>query len=144
MMFNQIIQFVQNHLLLSAALLVVIVAIIVEERKNQSHGAHNISAQDLVRLLNDKKAIIIDIRESAIFQKEHILSSINIPASTNPEEMLKKLQQHKGKQIIIIGHDAGSAMKLVSSLRRNGFNQVNMLTGGINGWKNNNLPLTDK
>jgi rhodanese-related sulfurtransferase len=93
-----------------------------------------------VQLINQKNAVILDVREATEYAGGRIANAKQIPLSQLASK-LKDLEKFKEKPIIVAcraGLRSASASKL---LKQNAFNQVYQLKGGLTAWQQANLPL---
>ena len=100
----------------------------------------DVGTQELVRLVNKEKAIVLDVRERAEFIEGHIVDAVNIPYASL-ETRLDELSQHKENPIVIackMGQHSGAAGTI---LQKNGVTNVTRLTGGYSEWRAQNLPV---
>ena len=146
---DQITQFIINHWALCSLFAIVLLALIFEEFRTNRAQNKGISPQDLVMLLNhEENIVLIDIRSTEQFKKEHILAATSMPISTNVkesgDELIKKLTQYKHKQIVLADNDGTNSPTLAAKLQANGYAKITLLNGGITAWKTANLPLTSK
>ena len=95
---------------------------------------------EAVQLINQKNAVILDVREAVEYAAGRIANAKQIPLSQLASK-LKELEKFKQKPIIVAcraGMRSGSACKL---LKQNEFTQVYQLKGGLTAWQQANLPL---
>ena len=126
---------VQQWPLFSVLAVMVVAFLVLESRK----GGRSISFHEVTRLVNSDSAVVVDVRDSAEFNKGHIVDAINIPYA-KLKDRVSELEKHKAKQIIVVdkmGQHAGAAGKTLRDLE---FNTVR-LQGGITEWSGQNLPL---
>lgn len=93
--------------------------------------------------MNREEAVVLDVRDTKDFDLGHIHGARHI-ALEQLNKHLSEIEKFKTKPVIVCcanGMRSGSA---VSSLRKAGFEQVFMLSGGISAWNEANLPLTRK
>ncbi len=129
--------FVGNHPFLVGTFVVLLVLFI---RNEMQRGGATVGAQELVNLVNGDNALVLDVRDKAEYDAGHIVDAINIPFS-NIDSRLDELKKHADKTIVItckMGQHAGS---VGTTLRKNGFENVAKLRGGIAEWRNQNLPV---
>jgi len=134
---DQLFVFISGHPYLVGAFAVLLGLFI---RNEMSRGGATISAQELVQLVNNEGAVVVDVRDKAEFDSGHIVDSVNIPY-TNIESRLSELKKHEGKPIVLackMGQHSGAAG---TALRKAGFEQVSRLRGGITEWRGQNLPV---
>lgn len=101
-----------------------------------------ISQQDLLSALNapDHNIIVLDVRTAKEYNDGHIANAINFSHDTVAEQ-LDLLSQYKDKKVVLYcrsGHRAGIAG---SVLTKNGFTNLQHLTGDMNGWLEAKLPV---
>lgn len=130
-------EFLSNHPFLVGTFLLLLVLFIRNETRR---GGRSVSPQQLVDMVNREDALVLDIRERKEFQAGHIVDSVNVPYSSL-ESRLDELKKHKERPVVVVckmGQTAGAAGTL---LRKQGFENVSRLTGGIAEWRNQSLPV---
>jgi len=138
---DQLLEFITNHLVLCGLFVVILVLLIKNLLTDFTQGGSSIEASEATRLMNRENAILLDIRNQAEFSDGHIINATNIPFSEfeNRASELEKLRDHP----VIICCKTGSTARLaVSNLKKLGFEKIYHLKGGIESWKNADLPLT--
>ncbi len=97
-----------------------------------------------VQLINYKDALVLDVREGSEFDAGHVPNSKHIPAD-KLEQRVQELEKFKGKPVILIHRSgANTTGKAGSLLRKQGFEHVHDLAGGIDTWRHANLPIVKK
>ena len=137
---EQIIEFVGNNPLLVGLLVVLVIALVITEL---TKGGQTVSTSLATQLINQKGALVLDVREKADFNKGHIVDALSMPFS-KVAERIGELNKHKDKPIIIVdamGQHSGGVGK---QLKEAGFEQVTRLQGGMNTWRADSLPLVKK
>ena len=140
---QQFSEFLGNHMLLAGALLATLVALIANELVLIRRGGRRLAPSDAVRLINDKDALIVDLRAATDYKRGHIVDSRNIPMAKLDDE-IKSLRKHQSKPILLCCALGSSAAQAGVKLRAAGFEEVYPMSGGINAWQNAGLPLTTK
>ena len=135
--------FAQSHTLLTAALATVILAIIANEVHGSLTGGKKLSTGGAVRLINDRDAVVVDVRPVVDFKKGHLLGAINIPAE-KLKDRLNELPKDKQKPLVVICALGGASREAAKSLRAAGYAEAYPLAGGINSWLAASLPVTSK
>ncbi|SFN28992.1 rhodanese-like domain-containing protein [Nitrosospira briensis] len=97
-----------------------------------------------VQLINYKDAVVLDVREGSEYNAGHLPNSRHIPAD-KLEQRLQELEKFKDKPILLI-HRSGvnTSGKAGALLRSHGFAHVYNLAGGIETWRQANLPIVKK
>lgn len=138
---DQFSQFVSNHWVMCGAFLVVLLAIFYVEARSQGvTGGNRLTPQLVTHAMNREMAVVVDIREPNGFLDGHIISAINIPMSSW-DTQAKKLQKFKSKPVIVVDALGQKAQAYATKLKQAGFENVKILAGGINAWRNAKLPL---
>ena len=128
--------FVSQEWFLIAILIALLTLLVALMRKNNGIP---ISSSQLVGLMNQNKAILLDVRPAKDFNQGHIHGAINIPHNAL-ESRANELDKHKESLIVItdqMGQHAGTAGGILNKL---GF-EIRRLSGGIAQWRHSNLPL---
>mgnify|MGYP000574450377 CR=1 FL=1 len=105
-------------------------------------GGKRITSVELVSLANSGQAQLIDLRKSDLYDQGRITGSKNIPYD-QLNNRLNELNNDEHKPIILIcdlGNQSPSAGEL---LQKEGFANTLILSGGINQWTMDNLPLVN-
>jgi len=137
---QRIVEYTTNHPLLIAATVVVAIATAVIELRQRSRGSANVSPNDVVQLTNRGGALLLDIRDQAQFESGHIIDSRHIPSGelATRADTLKKF---KDKPVVVYCDNGFASAAAARILRGLGFTKVATLRGGIQSWKQENLPL---
>jgi len=140
---NNLTEFVGNHLFLSASFFGLLAYWIIGELKNRNSGIGSVSPLEATQLMNHTNATVIDVREAKEIDGGSIVNAIHIPVGDIANQ-LKKIEKYKEKPVVIFcrsGHRSSSAC---NTLRKNGFQQVHNLRGGIMAWQKDGMPLVKK
>ncbi len=137
---QQIMQFISHHWVLVLFAVLAFIWVIVEEARRQAGGSTSINPQETIYKMNHEEAIILDIRDSALFVEGHITGAINLPKK-ELEADVKKLEKYRAKPIIIVCRSGRTAVDALSLLKKNNFDKLYLLTGGMEAWNNAGLPL---
>ncbi|MFZ7283727.1 rhodanese-like domain-containing protein [Avibacterium avium] len=136
--------FAKNHTLMVIAWVAVFAMVIYTYFKALTTKVKTIDNAELVALINNQDARVIDVRTLDEFERGHIIHSINLLPSEIKNQNIGKIEQHKDKPVVVIcatGMAAGASAEL---LAQQGFSQVYALKEGIAGWRSANLPLVKK
>lgn len=137
---DQYIQFVINHWSLWLLFATLVILIIYMETTSHVGGVRLISPQDVVNLINREKALVLDIRELSVFQAGHIIGAKHVPEDEF-DKKLTKFQKHKTKPVIISDSTGQKAAKYGAKLKKEGFEKVFGVKGGVGAWQGASLPL---
>ena len=100
-----------------------------------------LSTLQATQLINQKDAVIIDIRDQGEYAAGHILNARSIPFKVFAD---RKNDLEKLKSVpIIVSCDTGQrAGPAAQKLREMGFAEVHVLQGGLNAWRQAGLPVS--
>lgn len=92
------------------------------------------------QLMNSKSALLLDIRSSDEYARGHIVGSKNIPAE-QVASRVSELNKQKKSGLILADAKGNKTAAVAALLKKEGFNEVVTLDGGVEGWQNAGLPL---
>ena len=134
---DKFILFLIEYYYYSVPLLVAIVLLI---RSIAKKGGKKITAQDLINLTNQDKVKLIDLRSTADFDDGHITGSINIPYA-NLDDRVHEIKKYEGISLVLICENGSQSANAGEKLQNLGHKDTLILSGGINNWRMDNLPL---
>jgi rhodanese-related sulfurtransferase len=105
----------------------------------QGGAGAGIPASEAVRLMNREKAVVIDVCEPAEFAAGHIGAARNIPLNTL--ESATNLPNNKKLPVVVVCAAGVRAARGAQVLRAKGYENVQVLAGGMRGWREANLPV---
>ena len=107
----------------------------------KGRGASGLSTEDTVRILNQKQAVLLDVRPAEAYQAGHIAQARSLPLA---EIEQKAASLPKNKPLVVVceaGRDAGKA---VGKLKALGHTEIHVLEGGQQAWIKAGLPTTGR
>ncbi|MDX2506877.1 MAG: rhodanese-like domain-containing protein [Gammaproteobacteria bacterium] len=105
-------------------------------------SSHDISPQQTVQLMSHEAgSVILDIREDKEYQSGHIKDSIHIPLSSLSSR-INELKKYKEKNIILGCRSGSRSSRACGMLKKNGFEKIHNLRGGVVAWEKDNLPMS--
>ncbi len=135
---DQLIEFAQQHILLVSAFILVF-GLLIWDYLYQAKN--NINTAKAIDLMNNREAVIIDVRPMADYNKGHILNAINLPLNSLKTQ-LNQIKKYQNKPIIVACRSGAQSSMACKQLRENGFAEVYNLSGGILSWESANMPVT--
>jgi rhodanese-related sulfurtransferase len=106
----------------------------------RSGGAGAVSTAEAVRLINREKAVLIDVCEPAEFAAGHVTGARNIPLAAL-EAGNKQLPSNKALPLVVVCQTGARAARAAGMLRKLGYEKAQPLAGGVNAWREANLPI---
>jgi rhodanese-related sulfurtransferase len=91
-------------------------------------------------MINREDALVVDVREPAEYGAGHILGAKNVPLAgiqAGAGELAKK----KSRPLIVYCDSSARSSSAVAALRRQGFERVVNLSGGLGAWQQAGLPV---
>ena len=132
-------QHVILHPYLVVGAVILLGAVIVTEVRMRGHGSGAVTPMQAIQLMN-KGALVIDVRGGEAYAAGHIGDARNILAADLPAQA-ESLKRYRDKPVVLCcdtGVISGGAARKLTAL---GFTQAVNLRGGLNGWRQENLPL---
>lgn len=100
-----------------------------------------ISPQDAATKLQNKEAVIVDVREQNEWDEEHIPHAIHLSRGTIELDIEEKIPNPNTTIICHCGGGGRSALA-AESLQKMGYKNVRSMAGGLKAWKAARLPTT--
>jgi rhodanese-related sulfurtransferase len=132
-------EYVTHHPLLVAAAAILAVLALVIEFRHRSRASNAVAPADAVRLANSG-ALLLDVRDSQEYEAGHIIEARNLPAAELGAKA-ETLKKYKEKPVIVYCESGAASGAAARTLRDSGFNKVVTLRGGLQSWRQDNLPL---
>jgi rhodanese-related sulfurtransferase len=102
-------------------------------------GQGGVSPGQAVQLMNREKAILVDVREPAEFSASHVAGSRNVPLA-EVDKRLPDLVKNKALPLILVCAKGARATQALGQVQKMGYQQAQVLQGGLAAWKEAGLP----
>lgn len=102
-----------------------------------------VSAFEAVQLINQKDAVVIDVRDVGEYEAGHVTGARHLP-ERQLVERAGELEKFKDRPLLLTcrtGMRSGAAVQI---LRRMGFSTAVNLRGGLSAWEQAGMPLQKK
>lgn len=103
-------------------------------------GGEQVSTLQATQLINQGKTLLLDVRDSAAFAAGHVREARNIPLKELPRR-LGELEKFKNRNVIVVCASGVQSPRATNLLRDAGFATVMSLSGGLNAWHAQGLPV---
>ena len=133
-------EFVVNHWFLVLALVAILSLLVTDVLKRRILGYRDIKPQEAVRLINHEDAVAVDVREDEEYRDGHVINAIHIPYGLM-EGRLHELADYKSRPLIVYCRTGQRAAHAGVLLRKQGFERVYKLSGGMMAWRGAGLPV---
>jgi rhodanese-related sulfurtransferase len=134
-------EFIANNLLLVLSFVAVAGLLVWNIFGAGLQGLTQVEPMQAVQLINHEDAVVVDVRESSEYSQAHILNSLHIPLSVFGNQ-LNKLEKYKVSPLIVNCNSGHRSMQACRILKKNGYDKVYNMRGGILAWQNANLPVS--
>jgi rhodanese-related sulfurtransferase len=140
---QQLSTFIVNHWELFLALVIILTLLASTGFSQKLLGFKEVQPQELTQMINRQNAVVLDVREDKDFSAGHIVNAVHVPLS-NLETRLKSLEKFKGRPVITTCQTGDRSARAAAILRKQGFEPVYKLAGGLMAWREAKLPLSTK
>ena len=99
-----------------------------------------VTPNDAVQLINREKAVVVDVSEDHEFAAGHITGARNIPVN-QLEQRLPEVVKNKALPLILVCARGARAQRCLAQAKTLGYEKAVVLGGGLQAWKEANLPV---
>jgi rhodanese-related sulfurtransferase len=103
-------------------------------------GQHGVNANEVVRLMNREKAVVVDVCSADEYAVGHIAGAKNIPLDRLNDDLAGQVK-NKSLPLVLVCASGVRSGRAVAVARKLGFEKVHSLTGGLSAWRTANLPV---
>ena len=104
-------------------------------------GGAKLSTLQATQMINDRDAVVVDIRDQADYARGHVINAKSFPAKVL-DERKAEIEKLKGKPVIVSCDTGMRAGASADKLRALGLTDVFVLQGGFNAWRDAGLPVS--
>ena len=130
-------EFVRNNLLLFVVAFVS-GAMLLWPLVRRGAGGPWATTAEATHLINREDASVVDVRDPGEYGTGHIIGAKNVPLTRLEAGELPK---RKDKPLIVYCDTGERAGKAVAALKKQGFERVVNLSGGLRAWQQAGLPV---
>jgi len=134
-----LLKFITEHMFL-VALAAVSGGMLVWPVISRGMGGSSVSTLQATLLINQKNALVLDIRDAADYEKGHLANARHIPMAELAARA-SELEKFKARPVIVVCERGNRADKAAAVMRKQGFDQAFSLGGGVAAWQQAGLPL---
>ncbi len=136
---DRLLEFAGNHLLLVAAF-VILATLLIASFVRDAAGGRRLGPREAVRLINDRDARVVDLREKKDWDRGHIVDALHLPYAKLKSGAEGALPD-KSQPLLLCCNSGTIASKAQAELTAAGYADVHVLKGGIMAWQADSLPL---
>jgi rhodanese-related sulfurtransferase len=133
-------QFVTDNWYLFIALAVVLGLLMQGYAGQLIYKIKSVGSAQAVNLINRESAVVVDVCEPKEYEQGHVPNAINIPLGSLASR-ISELEKYKDKPVVVACRAGNRSVKGAIALKRNGFESVYSLSGGLVAWEKGNLPV---
>jgi rhodanese-related sulfurtransferase len=103
-------------------------------------GGGSLTAQGAVQLINRERAVMIDVRDAAEYAQGHATGARNVPLD-QLEQKLPGTVKNKSVPVLLMCATGARAQRALATAKKLGYEQAQVVGGGLKSWKDANLPI---
>jgi rhodanese-related sulfurtransferase len=103
-------------------------------------GGGSLTAQGAVQLINRERGVLVDVRDPAEFAAGHATGARNVPVD-QLEQKLAATVKNKTVPLLLMCATGARASRALATAKKLGYEQAQVVSGGLKGWKEANLPV---
>ena len=134
---NKFFAFIGDNFLAVVVLLSLISILIIYERRK---GGVKLDTSEMTRLINKNNPFVYDLRSAAEYGAGSIAGASNLQVS-NLVKGDSLFKPNEEDCIILICKTGTISSKAAGELKKQGFTNVNILSGGMMNWTQSGMPL---
>ena len=122
------------------AVAVVSGAMLVLPLLRRGAGGASVTTLEATQMINRQDALLLDVREQAEYAQAHILNARGLPLS-QLEARIGDIEKFKDKPLIVYCATDNRSSSAAATLKKRGFSNVVILSGGFAAWQQAGLPV---
>lgn len=103
-------------------------------------GVNTVSPTQAVQLINKDKAVVIDVCSEAEFAEGHVTGAKNVPVD-DLDSRLAQVAKNKATPLLMVCASGIRSRRAVGVAKKQGYEQVYSLAGGMGAWRGASLPV---
>ena len=103
-------------------------------------GGGGLTPAGAVQLINRDKAVVIDVCDAGEYAAGHVVGAKSIPLA-DLEAKLPGAVKNKATPLVLVCASGIRARRAVATARKLGYEQAEVLAGGMKSWREANLPV---
>jgi len=136
-------EFLQHNLYLVAIAVAAFFMLVWPTLSRKIYGIKEVGVLETTQLINHHDAVVVDVREERELAEGRLPGAKNIPLGQFGSR-LGELEKFKQRPLVVVCRSGARSASACKTLRKNGFEQVYNLGGGISAWRQANMPMEKK
>jgi rhodanese-related sulfurtransferase len=137
---DRFLEYLNHHPYLAGGTLILAIVTAAWELYSRAQNATGVSNNEAIALHN-RGALVLDVRSAEEFASGHIVNARNITLESLPDS-LDSIKKYREKPVIVYCEAGSRSAQAVKLLKTQGYTTVFNLSGGLAGWRTENLPLS--
>lgn len=133
-------EFVVNNWYLFVALGAILGLLAMGPVTQMIYGIKGITPAQAIQAVNRDDGVIVDVCEPTEFREGRPPNSVNVPLSSFRQNVAR-LEKYKKRPVVVSCRSGNRSVRAAVMLRKQGFEKVFSLSGGLLGWQRDNLPV---
>ena len=104
-------------------------------------GGRRVDNLEATRIINKDNGVVVDLRTASEFSQGHLVNAINV-LPENIIEQINTLNTNKDAQVLLVCKTGSTSKKVSLLLKKEGYENINILSGGMLNWSNSGLPTS--
>ncbi|WP_371193623.1 rhodanese-like domain-containing protein [Glaciecola sp. SC05] len=138
---DQIIEFARDNLILSGIWIALVAMLAYSFISPLLSNVKRVDNHGATLLINKSDAVLLDIRPLKDFKAGHIVGARHVKPEEVREANFTKLEKFKNTPIVVVCAMGNLAAGTASKMSKQGFTNVNVLSGGMGAWQSAGLPV---
>jgi rhodanese-related sulfurtransferase len=136
---DRLLDYFTNHPLLAGGLALMTFVVMGFEIRQRMAMASAIAPSEAIRMVN-AGAVLVDLRAANQFKDGHIAGARNLPGDQIAADA-KAIEKLAARTVVLYCGDGATTAAAQRTLARAGAKNVYSLRGGLDAWKQENLPV---
>jgi len=133
-------EFVSNNIWLVAAAVISGGYVVWPWISRSTSGLQELGPMEAVQKMNRKDAVVLDVREQAEFSAGHVTGAKHFPLASL-EKRADDLKKFVKKPVLVVCASGARSRTACAALKKQGFEDVALLAGGMGAWQQASLPV---
>jgi rhodanese-related sulfurtransferase len=133
-------KFVIDNIWLVLAIVVSAAVLVWPWISKRMSGAREVGPMEAVQLINRQDAMVLDVRDQGEYNAGHVANARNIPVAAI-DKRGDEIAKFKNKPVLIACASGTRSHAAFAALKKQGFTNVAVLSGGMGAWQQANLPV---
>lgn len=139
---GRFLEFVVNHWALWLAFVVILGLLVGGELHRRLRGIPSVGPTTATQLINHQDALVLDVRTPEELKGSGMITGARHIPLEQLKDRIDSLASDRSRPVIVYCRSGSRSDRAAALLRKQGFESVYNLAGGILAWQNANLPLT--